>query len=291
MHAAHNPFILYHPAVTLAYLVCVAVFTMAVPQPVYVALSCAGAAACSICVHGVRAGIRRAAWMVPLIAIVALANMLFVSEGTTVLFTLAGRAFTLEGLLYGICSGGMLAAMMLWITSCVACVDSADIIELAGRTAPTIALMVTTVMRLIPQLVRRGRAVEATLAATPAAAPRTARERTSAHLRTTSVLMGWSLEESLVRADTMRARGYACGAARTAYRRHRIRRADIVMLVTIALLAALCAPTAAIAVSQYSFYPHPPQLVAWWGYAPYVALVLVPVILSVRWWRICRQMC
>lgn len=288
MHARHNPFVSYHPAVALAYLACVAAFTMAVPQPVYVALSCAGAIGCSVCVYGAHGGVRRATWMLPLVAIVAFANMLFVSEGATVLFTFAGRAFTLESLLYGICSGGMLAAMMLWIVSCAACIDSTDIIELAGRGAPTVALMVTTVMRLIPQLVRRGRTVAAALAATGAAAPRGARGRTAAHLRTTSVLVGWSLEESLVRADAMRARGYACGARRTSARRHRIGRADVGMLAAIALLAAVCAPTAAIAVSQYSFYPHPPQLVAWWGYAPYAVLMLVPTLLSLRWWRICR---
>lgn len=280
----HNPFSAYHPAVALTYLVCAAGFAMAAMQPVYAGFSLAGALVCAACVRGTES-LRRMAWLAVLVLVVTVANMLFVSEGATTLFTLGSRAFTLEALLYGLCSGIMLAAVFLWMASYAACMDSAATMELLGRAMPTVSLMISQVMRLVPQFARRGRTVAAALAATPAAAPRGAREHTAGSLRTVSVLMGWGLEDSLVRADSMRARGYACGATRTTYRRCRMRRADAIALAIVIVLAAVNIPLAALACSQYSFYPTLPRLVAWWGYLPYAALMLLPAALALReWW-------
>lgn len=280
----HNPFSAYHPAVALTYLVCAAGFAMAAMQPVYAGISLAGALICAVCTRGA-GSLRRMAWLAPLVLVVAVANMLFVGEGATPLFTLGSRAFTLEALLYGTCSGIMLAAVFLWMISYAACMDSAATTELLGHAMPTVALMISQVMRLVPQFARRGRTVSSTLAATPAAAPQGARERTAGNLRTVSVLMGWGLEDSLTRADSMRARGYACGATRTTYRRCRMRRADAAVLTLTIALVLTNIPLAAIACAQYSFYPALPQLVAWWGYLPYAALMLLPAALSLReWW-------
>ena len=174
----HNPFSAHHPAVALTYLVCAAAFAMAAMQPVYAGLSLAGALVCATCVRGKEA-LRHAAWLPVLVAVVAGANLLFVGEGSTTLFALGERAFTLEALLYGLCSGVMLAAVFMWMTSYAACMDS----------AATVALALANI------------------------------------------------------------------------------------------------PLAAIACAQYSFYPTPPQLVMWWGYLPYAALMLLPAALSLReWW-------
>lgn len=278
---AHNPFSTYHPAVAFCYLLCAAAFAMAAMQPVYAGLSLAGSLVCCACVRGT-GGLRRMAWLAALVAVVAIANLLFVDKGATALFTLGSRAFTLEALLYGLCSGIMLASVFGWMASYAACMDSAATTELLGRAMPTVALMVSQVMRLVPQFAHRGRTVAAALAATPAAAPRGARERTAGNLRTVSVLMGWGLEDSLVRADSMRARGYACGAARTTYRRCRMRRADALVLAVTIALVLVNIPLAAIACAQYDFYPTLPQLVAWWGYLPYAALMLLPAALAFR---------
>ena len=280
----HNPFSAYHPVVALIYLVCAAAFAMAAMQPVYAALSFAGALACAACTRGVES-LHHMAWLVVIVLVVAAANVLFVGEGATVLFSWGERAFTLEALLYGLSSGIMLAAVLVWMMSWSTCLDSAAITALLGHAAPTVSLMISQAMRLVPQFARRGRTVASALAATPAAAPRNADERTADSVRTVSVLMGWGLEDSLVRADAMRARGYACGAARTTYRHYRIKRTDIAALAIVIALVLVNVPLASIACSQYAFYPTPPRLVAWWGYLPYVAFALFPVALTFReWW-------
>ena len=62
---------------------------------------------------------------------------------------------------------------------------------------------------------------------------------------------------------------------------------DIALLAIVMALVAVNIPLAAVACSQFSFYPTPPQLLAWWGYAPYAALMLVAPALYlgevIRW--------
>lgn len=276
-----NPFASYHPAIPFCYLLAASAFAMSAAQPVYAALSLAGACCCVSLVRGVRA-LTRAGWLVGAIAVCTFANLLFVDEGTTVLFSINGRSLTLEAALFGACSGVMLAAVLCWMSSYASCVDGEATETLLGGAAPTVALMVSQIMRLVPQFARRGRMIESAAAATPVAAPRSAGERGGGHLRTVSVLVGWGLEDSLVRARAMQARGYAFGAHRTRYRRVRFRRADAVVLAVALALAAVNIPLVAIACGQYAFYPATSRLIAWWGYAPYAAFVFLPAALAIR---------
>ena len=153
--------------------------------------------------------------------VVAVANSLFVASGSTELLRIGARAVYAEALAYGLVAGGMLAGVLLWFSSYAACMGSENSLALFGRALPVTTLMVSQVMRLVPQFVRRGRTVAAVQDAASAAAPATARERARGRLRVTSVLMGWGMEDGLIRSDAMRARGYDCGARRTTYRRYR----------------------------------------------------------------------
>ena len=65
----------------------------------------------------------------------------------------------------------MLAAVFMWMTSYAVCMDSAATTALIGRAWPTVALMISQVMRLVPQFARRGRTVTSALAATPRRRP------------------------------------------------------------------------------------------------------------------------
>ena len=79
-----NAFSTYHPAVSFVYLAVAVVFTMAAMHPVYVCLSFLGAFACSCVTRGCAKSVRSLAWIVPLWAIVAVANLLLSGSGMTV---------------------------------------------------------------------------------------------------------------------------------------------------------------------------------------------------------------
>ena len=284
-----NPFATYHPAVAFVFLACAIVISMAALQPVFVALSFLGALACSVVCRGARATAGSFVWIVPLWLVVAIANPLFSASGSTEILRIGVRAVYAESLVYGACSGGMLASVFLWFSSYAACMNSANTMALFGNVLPIVSLMVSQVMRLVPQFVARGRGIAAAQDAVSAAAPQTKRQQTAGRLRIVSVLMGWGMEDGIERSDAMRARGYDCGARRTTYKRYRFGRADASVLAAIFVLAAIAGACAAAVCLRFSFYPTLSGWGAWWAYLPYTLLMAVPSALRFKEWLLWRS--
>ena len=264
---------------------------MACLHPVFTALSLAGALACSCVCRGGRATLLSLRWIVLLCLVVAAANPFFVASGSTELFRIGQRAIYAEALLYGLCSGGMFASVFLWFASYSSCMDSENSLALFGNAAPVVTLMVSQVLRLVPQFVSRGRAIADVQDGMSAAAPRTKKDAAQGRMRIVSVLMGWGMEDALERSCAMRARGYDCGARRTTYARFRLGASDAVVLAAVVALALASAVCAWLAFSGFSFYPVVAGIAPFWLYLPYALLMLVPPALWLRdWlqWRSCE---
>ncbi len=281
-----NLFVTYHPAVAFVFLASAIVLAMATMHPVYVCISVAGALASSCAIRGVRKTAGSLKWAVPMVLIIALANPIISSSGSTELFRIGLRAVYAESLVYGLCAGGMLASVLLWFSIYSDCMGSEQSMALFGNALPVVTLMVSQVMRLVPQFLKRGRTISGVQKAASAAAPKTKRDAARGRMRVISVLMGWGMEDGLVRSDAMRSRGYDCGARRTTYKRWRMHTADVLLIAVVLALAIASAAFAIAELSRFSFYPALSAFGPWWTYAPYGALVLVPVFLKMgEWWQ------
>lgn len=279
-------FDLFHPVVALCYFVALFVLCMTAMQPIYLLVSFTGALAYSVVLRGWRATGRSLAWQLPLVAVVALANPLFSASGSTELFRVGMRAFYLESLAYGGCMGLMLASVLLLFSNASQVLASDKVMALFGGAAPTVGLMLSMTARLVPQFVRRGGdigdAQRACTAARPAgeSAGRSARAR--GYLRLTSVLMGWSMEDSLETAGAMKARGWGASPQRTTYARYRFRRLDAVALACGGALAAVSAAAAWAACAHFRFYPTMGGFAPWWSYLPYALFAALPLMMTAR---------
>ena len=279
----------YHPLVAVLFFAAVLVFCMLAMQPVYIALSALGAFSYGVFLRGWSTAARSLLWQFPIVVIIALINPLFSASGSTELFHIGLRVVYLESLVYGLCMGAMLVAVMLWFSD-ASCVLSSDKVgAVLGNAAPTIALMISMINRLVPQFVRRAREVEAVQGACLSVDAQTGREKMTDRLRLTSVMMGWSMEDSLETADAMRSRGWGIAKNRTTYRRYRFCLRDGIVLVLLGGLVAFNAFLAQVACSQFQFYPTLSALRLWWGYAPYAVFVFMPLLLQIeeeiRWMR------
>lgn len=274
-------FDLYHPAVAALYFAAVLVLSMAAFHPVAVALSLAAAFGYGTCLRGWRASLRSALWQVPLILVVAVANPLFSASGSTELFRVGLRAVYLESVAYGACMGALLVAVILWFSNAAHVLTSDKVMALLGNAAPTVALMLSMSLRLVPRFVRRGAEISTVQDACARVRPRTAREKTASHVRLASVLMGWSMEDSLEVADAMRARGWGAAAKRTTYRRHRFRARDAVAVAVLAALVVASAVLLVQACTGFAFYPTMTASGAWWAFVPYAALLFAPLVMQV----------
>ena len=208
-------FDLFHPVVAFGYFAVMFALSMTAMQPVYLAISLASVLSYSAVLCGWRATGRSLLWQLPLVAVVALANPLFSASGSTELFRLGLRAFYLESFVYGACMGIMLISVIVLFSNASQVLTSDKVMTLFGGVAPTIGLMLSMTARLVPQFVRRGTDIGGVQRACTAARPPVGesegddapRARRGAalrdNLRLSSVLMGWSMEDSLETASAM----------------------------------------------------------------------------------------
>ena len=298
----------YHPAVALIYCGVLLAFSMAAMHPVYLLATFAGLVAYNAVLRGAKAALSGMLWQAPLVLILAIANPLFVSAGSTELFRIGLHAVYLEALCYGLCQGLMLVNVLLAFSIAARVVSSDKVLCVLGNATPTLALMISMAMRLVPQFVRRGEAIADTQKACAAASARSActasapshsagarpdanavsrsakprRAALANGLRLSTVLMSWGMEDSLETVDAMRARGWGAATKRTTYQRYRFRKADAFACAFIAVLTVAAAASAVAACDEFKFYPRIAGFAPWFSYIPYVLLVALPTILEAK---------
>lgn len=234
-----------HPVTGFLYILAVLVVTIFTRSPVLLAESLVGGAA----VLALSVGLRRAAF-VPLFAVlIAVTNPLFSHNGVTVLFFVGDTAFTLEALIYGFSFGIMLSAAVLWGMVSARFMSSDKYVWLFGKTLPAAGLVLSCALRFVPLFVRRTgeyisvRAAENGGHITPKIC-----------LSALSSSMGYSAEEAMTSADSMRARGYGT-VRRTFFSRYRLTSAEMAMLAFVAVFAAVSAALMISGAGEFYYYP------------------------------------
>ena len=154
----------HHPVVPAVYLLFALVLTMVSLQPVLIGISLIGAFAYGVASRGWRACLSSLRWQLPMVALIALFNPLFSASGATELFHLGPRAIYLESLCYGAAMGALFVASLLWFQAASDMLSFDKVMALFGNAAPTLALMISMCMRMIPRVMRRGRQVATTRA-------------------------------------------------------------------------------------------------------------------------------
>ena len=281
MDTVHLAFETTHASVAIACFLGVVLLAMFVMQPVYVTLSLAGAFAFSICAMGVRETLRKLRWQLPLLALVTLANPLFSASGSTVLAQVGPLVIYRESLVYGTCMGSVLIAVILWFEGASRVLEGDRVMGCMGRHLPVVALMVSMTAQLSTWLVRRGAETRAVQRACSSSGVQ-GRTTLQGAVSLSTTLMSWALEGSLERTDAMRARAWQAAPRRTSYATERFGGRDALALLGVGVLVGVNALLAAIACTQWHFYPTTPTLVVWWGYAPYAVLTLLPTALTLR---------
>lgn len=275
-----------HPAVNFLFFVGAIGFGVVLQHPAYVAAGIACSALYYLLLVG-RSGWKLVAGMFPVVAFVALINPLFNTDGQTVLFSLFGKPYTLEALLYGAATGGIFAVMFLWFGCYNKVLTSDKFISLFGTRIPSLSLLLVMVLRMIPNLQRKARQILGARKSIGKGAGEndTNREKLTAGMRSVSALTDWALEGGIVTADSMRARGYGC-AKRTGFQIYRLTVRDVLLLAVMVLLCAAALLTGNTAVT---FTPTLSVPAPGWGLAAYLVFLLIPVGMriwdNIQWHR------
>ncbi len=279
----------YNPAVIAVYFFCVTGIAMFSSYPPFMAASLFGGVALYLVRNG-RKHAKSHFFFLLLFLILAAANPLMSHNGVTVLFIMNDNPITLEALLYGINSAAMIIGVLYWFRSFTQIMTSEKLLYAAGTLSPKLALILSMAIRFVPLFSRQSKRVQDTQTAMGLFRDDNIVDDIRGRMRIFSILVTWGLENGIITADSMAARGYGTGK-RSQMKRFRFRRDDIVLLLTsLSLLGITTAATFAGGLT-FSFYPaikyETPGIFGICGIAAYCLLALLPVIIetevSIKW--------
>ncbi len=205
-----NAFSRIHPAVQAVYFIVVMILTMFILHPFFLIISFVSAVIFYVYIGGRKALGTMIKFIFPMSVLVALINPLFNHAGVTILCYLpSGNPLTLESLIFGGVSGVLFSGIMLWCMCLRYTMSSDRVIYLFGRAAPKLGLFISMILRFVPKLSARTKQVRAAQKSigrdiNQGSLPR----RISNAIRIISVMIGWTMENSIDTADSLKSRGY-----------------------------------------------------------------------------------
>ena len=276
-----------HPVVNFLYFGLVLLFTMCFTHPLTRFVSVAGALAYDIYLNGKKATRFTLVYMLPMLILTAILNPTFSHEGVTILTYLpSGNPLTLESLIYGAVAGTLFAGIWLWCLYLRYTVSTDGILYLFGRVSPKVSLLLSMILRFLPQFavqLRQVRTAQHGLGRDMNQG--NVRQRGRNTLRILSSVIGLSLENAVQTADALKSRGYGV-TRRTAFSLYRFERRDGQLLAVIVLCCAVI--WTAFFMERLDFYYFPAITPLSWEpldgiiYAACILLYGLPVLL---WWK------
>ena len=275
-----------HPLVNFIFFMGAIGCTVVIQHPAYIAAGC-------VCAAAYLMMLSRKAWklvlgLIPVFVFISGVNPLFNDYGQRVLFTLFGRPYTLEALLYGMAIAGIFVSMLLWFGCYSRVLTSDKFVALFGGLIPALSLLLVMVLRMIPDLIRKCRHILASRGSIGkgAGADRSPKEKLRDGVSILSALTDWALEGSIITADSMRSRGYGIGK-RTNFRLYRMTGTDWALLL---FMGALIGITLTAGGTEAAYTPELSIARPTMGLVTYVIFLLIPIVMQIKemiQWHIC----
>lgn len=247
-------FATFHPAVLFTYYMIVILITMFFIHPVILSLSLFG----SLLFHAMLTS-RNKLWKDIVfysfvLLLIALTNPLFVHKGETILFFLNSKPVTLEAVLYGIVIASMLVAVIFWSKSYSLLFTTDKFLYLFGKVIPKLALILSMAFRFIPlfkQQIKEVHTVQKTLGLYTSDS---IADRIMSGVRVFQSILTWSLENSVIQADAMKARGYGL-PNRSNYTMFKLEKRDVFLTGICLLLFVIIMYAQVKGIYTFYFYP------------------------------------
>ncbi len=271
-----------NPVAAALYFLAVTGIAMFSSNPVISAISLVGAVALFILQSdGKKLSVHL--FSVVLFAVTALVNPLVSHNGATVLFVVNDSPITLEALIYGICNAVMVVAVLYWFRSFSLIMTADKLLYLFGALSPKLALTLSMALRFVPLFGTQIKKVHASQKALGLYKDDNIVDSFKGGMRIFSIMVTWALENGIVTADSMTARGYGTGK-RSNFSLFRFRTEDIILLCSVLVLSAVT--LYGIIGAKFSFYPYlsapETSIKTVAGYVSYGLMILLPVIIGVK---------
>lgn len=227
--------------------------------------------------------------VIVLFVISALLNPLFSHKGATLLFYLpTGNPVTAESIIYGTVSAMVICSALLWFSSMNTVITQDKLIEIAGRSLPHFALLLSMIFRVIPLFAKQVKKVYFTQQAL-GVTTKGFKNKIKLGIRVFSITTTWALENSVDTADSMKSRGYGSGK-RTTYHKYQFEIRDIVTMIWILAATIYIAIRLFLGNTYTYYYPFFETKEDVTVYGIYLLLCMTPMIINgreaFRWHRL-----
>ncbi len=225
----------YHPLVSFTYFFIVIGMSMIYMHPVLSLISLISATLYSLVLNKKRT-FQTLKFTTIMALCITIANGLFVNRGLTVLFYFRYNPVTLESISYGMTSGIMMASVVMWFSCYNEIITSDKFLYIFGKILPSIALMVNMTIRLIPKLIDQTKIIANTQKTVGLDYEEgTLFMKIKSSMRILSILVTWALEDAVMTADSMKARGYGL-KGRSNFSIYRFIKRDVIMISLIGII-------------------------------------------------------
>lgn len=243
-----------HPISAFCYFLTMLLVAMLTMHPVIVTVCYLSSVAFFGMLVGGRKLLSSLAYSLPLMAMLAVTNPMFVHRGETILFFLNDNPVTREAIVYGVFASMMLMSVF-YLCRCYSEIMTADkFIYLFGRVIPKLSLVLSMILAFLPKMKRKFREIDEAQRALGIYASASYVDKIKSRMRVLSILLTNSLETSVETADSMRARGYGL-RGRTSYAIYRFTLSDAMyLLFTLAVGGTLVALILS-GGADFSYYP------------------------------------
>ncbi len=274
----------YHPIAQTIYFLTVSGIAMFSLHPVITVISLCGALLLFFIRNGTAQG-KSHLYFLGMFLLLSLLNPLVSHRGATVLFVLNHNPVTLEALLYGICASANLLAVLYWLRSFTQIMTRDRLLYIFGKLSPKLSLVLSMALRYVSLFTQQAKKVTQTQKALGLYREDTLIDRFRSTMRVFSILLTWALENGIITADSMAARGYGVGK-RTNFALFRFRKADALLLVCSLLLTGITCTGLALGKLQFTFYPVVTSaectVLTIGSYLSYGLLAMLPAILETK---------
>ncbi len=245
---------IYHPIVSISYFAIVIISSMLFMHPVFIFISLISAVIYSFMLDKDKT-IKMLKYSIIMVLMIAITNTIFVNRGVSVLFYFRENPVTLESLLYGFTSGFMMLSVIIWFNCYNEIITSDKFLYVFGKILPSISLVVSMTLRLIPKLISQIQVIaNAQKSVGLDYSEGKLMMRVKSSMRILSILVTWSLEDAIQTADSMKSRGYGM-KKRSSFSIYTFTNRDLVMIIIIGIMAMLLGFSYVYGYTRLEFYP------------------------------------
>jgi energy-coupling factor transport system permease protein len=222
----------------------------------------------------------------------AIINPAFNHQGVTILAYLpSGNPLTAESVFFGLIASGMVLSVILYFSCFNEIMTSDKLIYIFGKIMPSLALIFSMTLRLVPKFTEQIKAVsKAQKCVGRNSEGANILKRIKNGLTVFSIMVTWSIENAIETSDSMKSRGFGV-SKRTAFSIYSFTRRDKRVIFLILTLAIYVIVGSMLDVFDFACFPYVKMArISPYAVSVYLAetlLLLLPIIIEVmehrRW--------